>query len=396
MNLLQKIKGFSDNQNGNTALAFAVSVFAIVVGAGVAIDTGIAHKTRTKLQNTADSAVLAAAKSGETDQAKLQKLAEEYVGSNGTLNSNLSTSLTLTPNGRVRVGVRTKHDTYFAGIIGKPDIHIAVESEAPLLASEPVNIALVLDVTGSMKGQKLANLKTAATNLVSSLETSEGDAYKVSIVPFAQYVNVGKSQQNANWLEVPNNGTGWVGCVGSRSAPWHLRARYAGKKIPALTGDICPTELLPLTNDTQALKDKIDDFSAKGWTYIPTGLAWGWRSLDANAPLTTPKTKFSGNTKKVLVLMTDGENTKSKNGNAHDGNSKQDANNVTKKLCQNIDGNGIEIYTIAYEITDTATKNLMRNCATKPDMYFDASNSSQLDDAFDAIGSNLIKLRLTH
>ena len=156
-NILKKV---SKNQDGNVAIMFAVSTVAILVGLGVAIDTGLAQKTKIKLQNTADAAVLAAAKSGETDQAKLQLLAEQYVDANSELASDISTTLTLTPNGRVRVGVTSKYDTQFAGFIGKPEINIAALSEAPLTSSEPVNIALVLDVTGSMSGSKLTSLKS--------------------------------------------------------------------------------------------------------------------------------------------------------------------------------------------------------------------------------------------
>lgn len=454
MYLPKLFKELKRNEKGNVAVMFAASVFVILIGVGVAIDFGLAQKTKKKMQNAADTAVLAAAKSGETDAAVLQSLAQDYVDANGNLQSKLSTKLTLTPNGRVRVGVTAKYDTQFGGVFGWSDIDISVESEAPLASSEPVNISLVLDVTGSMSGAKLSSLKTAATGLISTLENYENDALKVSIVPFSQYVNVGKSRRDATWIDVPDDSstTGaevcrmkrdvtsrtncrtvtktcyndgvpysctrtkcdytygpeyeacytptsvstWRGCVGSRLAPWHERAEFAGKKIPGLMNTNCSTEFLPLTNDMGVVKSKISALTAQGNTYIPAGLSWGWRTLDTNEPLTEAKGPFAKNTKKVLVLMTDGANTKSKNGEKHTGNSTGNANQVTKNLCQNIKSSDIEIYTIAYEITDAPTKNLMRNCATNAGMYFDANNSAQLNAAFNEIGSNLIRLRLTH
>ncbi|NNC37342.1 MAG: VWA domain-containing protein [Acidimicrobiales bacterium] len=436
------------NKDGNVALMFAVSILVILMAVGVAIDTGFAHKTKVKLQNTADSAVLAAAGSGETDQLKLQEMAEQYVGANGDA-SKYATTLSLTPNGRVQVGVTTKYDTKFGGILGRSNINIAVVSEAPLASSEPVNVALVLDVTGSMKGSKLSSLKSAANGLIDMLDGFDNDALKVSVVPFSNYVNIGQSRRNAPWLDVeddsfstgaevcrmvstrincrkvqstcsndgvsyscmktvcdrgpevqrcwtPTNNRVWRGCVGSRNTPWHERAHFGGNKIPGLMNARCNEEILPLTNTLAEVKTKIDSLSARGNTYIPSGLSWGWRTLDTKMPLTEAKGPFAANTEKVLVLMTDGANTKSKNGDWHEGGSVNDANNITRNLCNNIKTSDIQIYTIAYEITDTTTKNLMRNCASKSSMYFDASNAAQLNQAFDSIGKSLIRLRLTH
>ena len=97
-----------------------------------------------------------------------------------------------------------------------------------------------------------------------------------------------------------------------------------------------------------------------------------------------------------MILMTDGANSKSKTGLTHDGASKSSASKITSNLCTNIKNSDIEIYTIAYEITDSATKKLMRKCATDTAYYFNASNSAELDAAFQSIAANLIKLRLTH
>ena len=46
--------------------------------------------------------------------------------------------------------------------------------------------------------------------------------------------------------------------------------------------------------------------------------------------------------------------------------------------------------------TDTATENMMRACATSPQHFYRADNAQQLSRAFDAIGSGIGQLRLTH
>ena len=448
------LETFKTNTDGNMAVTFAVAMLMVFACLGAALDFSIAQSSRIKMQDTADAAVLAAARSGETTQTALLNLAQTVVNSHNPSSEPVTTTLNLTTNGRVRVNVAGQHTTYFMGMFGKPKIDIDVVSEAPLGSSEPVNIALVLDTTGSMTGTKLSSLKTAATNLITLLDGYNNDSLKVSVVPFGQYVNVGMSRRNAVWIDVPDDSatTGgevcqmqrdvtsrtncrlkkqtcyndgspydcsytvcdntygpeyrscytptsasqWFGCVGSRDVPWNERVAYAGRKIPGLMNVRCGTEMRPLTANMNSVKSTINALNANGNTYIPSGLAWGWRTLDTDEPLTQANGPYADNTKKVMIVMTDGANTKSKSGNWHNGNSVANANRTTSDICTNVKDSKIEVYTIAYDITDAATKSLMRNCATNTGMYFDASNAAELNAAFEEIGRNLIRVRLTH
>jgi len=445
---------YKNNTDGSFAVTFAVALLMVLIAVGAAVDISGAHSSRLKIQSTADSAVLAAAQSGETAQSALLGVAREVVDTNNPTNGALTTAVNLTPGGRVRVNVSGQYNTYFMGMFGRPTVDVAVVSEAPLGASEPVNIALVLDTTGSMSGAKLASLKTAANGLVDVLEGYDNDSLKVSVVPFSQYVNVGMSRRDAPWLSVPddsstmgaevcrmrrdvisrtncrnvtstryNDGVAythtrrvcdleygpayqscriptqnrrWYGCVGSRNVPWNERVAYSGHKIPGLMNTRCGTELRPLTTDMNAVKSTINALRARGDTYIPAGISWGWRALDTNEPLTEASGPYVDSTQKVMIIMTDGANTRSKDGIRHTGRNFAAANQTTSRMCTNVKAGDIEVYTIAYDITDTATKNLMRNCATNSAMHFDAANAAQLNAAFEEIGRNLIKVRLTH
>ncbi len=445
---------YASDDGGNVAVIFAVSTLMLLCGIGVAIDFTNAYKNKTKLQNATDAAVLAAAKTGDNDQAKLLKVAKDVVASHNNFANPVDTRLTISSEGRVRVYSETVYNTYLMKMFGRNTMNIGVVAEAPLTSSEPVNIALVLDTTGSMQGAKLASLKTAANNLVTQLESYKNKALKISVVPFAQHVNVGMQNRNAVWIDVPNDSTStgkqkcgykqkvigykncktitstcykdgvpyacswkscdkiygpkewkcstptiakkWHGCVGSRQTPWHERVAYNGRKIPGLMNVKCGAPLRPLTNNMAQVKATINSMQAKGYTYIPSGLLWGWRTLDGNMPLTQATGSYANNTQKVMILMSDGANTRSKNGAAHTGWNTGQANNSMSNLCNKIKNDNIEVYTIAYEINDAATKNRMRNCASSPSMYFDASNATELDKAFKQIGANLAKLRLTH
>lgn len=440
---------FKKDTKGNMGMMFAVSVFAIIAGVACAVDGANAYFSKQRLQDTTDVIALMAARGGLETQADLTQAAQDYFdlhypgqsGSRIVVNS-------ITRNGdAVTVNASNNLDTYFTGIFGFSDMDVSAESTA-VYSNRNLDIALVLDTTFSMsEGGKIASLKTAANNLVDTFDDFENDNLRVSVVPFAQYVNVGTSRRNANWLDVPadqvityqkrdvvsrsncrnvprtgtNDGvprTGtrrvcdvvysdpydaqwtatWRGCVGSRLAPWHERAEYASNKIPGILNSQgkCGTEILPLTDKLNKVKQTINALTADGNTYIPAGLSWGWRALHNEQPLTQSASMPVASTDKVLVLMTDGENFRSKNGILHTTNdSGADADMVTARLCENIKRDDIQVFTIAYDVTDTPTKNMLRSCATASANFFDASNASQLNAAFQAIGESLNELRIT-
>ena len=69
--------------------------------------------------------------------------------------------------------------------------------------------------------------------------------------------------------------------------------------------------------------------------------------------------------------------------------SKDIADDKTKRVCDFVKSQNVEIYTIAFEITDTDTKDLIMECASSPDHYYDAANAQQLLNAFKAIAGAL-------
>jgi len=387
------VKNYLKDTAGNMAMTFAISAMFILAGVGAAIDFSTVSSKRVSYQNLADIAVLAAAKSGETDQDDLQDIAQDVVDANNFSGEALTVSVVLTASGQVQVNVSGAQDTMLMGMFGNSQIDVNVMAASPLTTSAPLHIALVLDVTGSMSGSKLSTLKTASTDLVDTLRGFDNGALKMSVVPFAQYVNIGLSHSAEPWLDLPFN---WQGCVGSRLTPGHEQVAFSGVQMPGLDSITCSSEIRPLTSNLNNVKSTISGLNAGGWTYIPAGLIWGWRTLDINAPLTQANIAFASNTENVLILMTDGANTRSKSALTHDGVDTADANTVTANLCTNVKADNIKIYSIAYDVTDPTTIALMSNCATQPTMFYDASNSAALKQAFEDIGASLLELRLSH
>ena len=90
---------------------------------------------------------------------------------------------------------------------------------------------------------------------------------------------------------------------------------------------------------------------------------------------------------KVIILLTDGDNTQNRWST-----SQNTIDARTKLACENVKAANIKIYTIRV-INGNST--LLRDCATKTDMYYDVQNASQLSAVFSTIAQNLANLRLS-
>jgi hypothetical protein len=74
------------------------------------------------------------------------------------------------------------------------------------------------------------------------------------------------------------------------------------------------TAILPLTDVSTAagvtkVKAAIDGMIALGATNVPEGMAWGWRVLSSAAPFTGGRPESEKGNDKVVIVLTDGENT---------------------------------------------------------------------------------------
>ena len=64
----------------------------------------------------------------------------------------------------------------------------------------------------------------------------------------------------------------------------------------------------------------------------------------------------------------------------------------TSKACDNIKAANIKLYTVRV-IDGNAT--LLKNCATKPSMYYDVGQAIELNSVFSSIAQNLANLRIS-
>ena len=228
---------------------------------------------------------------------------------------------------------------------------------------------------------------------------------------------LGEPEEQCEWVEETTNNKDykWCGVVGSRPHDLNVKDEDYATGVPGhmhtsnWCGAISP--VTRLTSNRGSIISGLNAMKSERNTYIPSGLAWGWRSISSTAPFADGVPYSDGSVKKVIVLMTDGANTKSlkkwdsvatshhQNPNdvwMHHGGTSSTANTMTQELCTNIKTKNIMVFTIAFDVEEgSEIETLMKDCAGNGGKYFDADDGEALGEAFKEIGLSLLNLRLS-
>lgn len=401
-----QFREFLVDRRGNIAMMFGLLLFVMLGGAGIAIDLQRSDLLRTEVAEATDAALLAASryKNGHpnADMDELAAVARRVFDNGVKHGKDLDIeSFVLSFDDAAdtfALDVACTADTLIMGLLGQEYLNVGTRSEAKLGKTPLLEVAMALDTTGSMNQKgKISTMRNAARDLVKTLFEAEGADVKIGVVPFAQYVNIGKANATKWWLDNP--GVAWMGCVGSRNYPFNtMDSAFDAVKVPGLLGAPCPNELMALSTDEDALDTMISKLNPNGWTYIPAGLTWAWGLLTPTDPFAEGvsfETLKEERGTKALILMTDGENTRAPDYPTHNNTDQMLANDLTKEICANIKDDEIVVYTIAFDVTDTEIKDILEACATTPSHYFDAASADDLIDAFASIASSLRNISLS-
>ena len=209
----------------------------------------------------------------------------------------------------------------------------------------------------------------------------------------------------------------WVRLTGS---PANRGSYRIDESIDRSPNHGCPQQpITTLTNDKSDLGAAIDELlNPRGNTHTNVGAVWGWRLLspdwrgdwggamdDNNLPLEYDEPL----SQKVMILMTDGDNTMPTSFATAYGFINEDhlvsnddpddaADVLDDKLlevCTAMKEQGIIIYTIGLGDELDATLPLLKSCASVGDYFFDARTTEELFAAFNTIGDALSKLRVS-
>ena len=412
---------FITDKKGGVLPLFALSVIPLFGFIGTAVDFTRANAVRTSMQAALDATALMLSKEAAgLDPAQLQPRAQQYFNSlfvrpeakNVIVNAPIFTT---EGGSKLTISASAQVNADFMSVLGYSTLGVGASAMVNW-GNTKLRVALALDNTGSMSSDgKMAALKTATHNLLNTLKNAalkDGDVH-VSIVPFNRDVNVGAGHVNANWLDwtnwdsrnggnqtvngqttwVPNDHSTWNGCVRDRDQNNDVKnvAPAAGVTTTMFQPEqysACPTALAKLSYDWTALHGKVDAMTPAGNTNITIGLSWAWQSLTEGAPLSPPPIDPNDTipTKKIIILLTDGENTQNRWTT-----STTSINSRTQKACDNIKAEGITLYTV---LVMEGNASLLQGCASDAKKYFFLNSANQIVTTFDQIGTQLSKLRL--
>jgi len=451
------LRNFFADSRGTVAIMLGLSALPLFLAAGVAIDTARVTREQAAFAAAVDSAALAIAASDRGDltgltesqkQARLEELeayAATYIGENYTPQFNddtvIDTDLEITDT-EVLLGATHDYPMTIMKLAGIQELSLNAFSEVTK-SGNSIEVALVLDNTGSMAGTKITDLKAAANKFIDTVVSDDQIPFysKVAIVPYSMGVNVdtyataARGSINSGTSTTPGSAkfrfTNREGnqrtydistCVSERTGSnaytdAAVGTSPVGRVYPPPDKPCLSSKLQPLTSDKPALHASINAMEGVGSTAGQVGIAWGWYTLSPNIGLwsgsSAPAAYNAERLKKIMILMTDGEyNTNYCKGvrsntsiigaggaaSTHINCPAPNGNFYTQAetMCAALKAQGIIVYTVEFELLNTtAAQNLVKNCASGGSFQYPASDSSKLEAAFEGIAKSLLALRLS-
>lgn len=449
--LQSRLSTFARDVRGNIAVPFALSLTALCGAVGGGVDFSRSSSIGMELQAALDSGVLAAASltQGRTPEDVVRPLFEAAIGDHPGVMQTLALEVTSESSlnaRRVSARATVQSPTTLLGVLGINEITVMRQTEAVERARN-IEISLVLDISSSMRGPKIDNLRQAALDFVDTvLDADVSGTTSISVIPyggtvrlpdpFFSFVTQGEtySPPGFDWqLPVPRSAEDWNGCLEMNRTQVDRIALTPGGHgvLPDFTvwntgNTWCPdedgTEAVFLTNDRSrlhALLSRFDNPVLSDGTGTDIATSWGVRALDpawrgrmgGEAEFSArPASYDDEGTMKVMVVMTDGGITQQyrpergwdpETGPSHVGTrgadelySTNEARRNFDNLCSYARDNGVVVYSIAFQVGGGRNRNDMEACATTPAQFYDVQDLN-IASAFSSIAADLNQLRLS-
>ncbi|WP_246299028.1 TadE/TadG family type IV pilus assembly protein [Desulfolutivibrio sulfodismutans] len=413
------------SRRGAITPLLAIALPAIIGAAGLAVDGGRMYLADRALQNAVDAAALAGSMALPEDPDMDQGIAAAAAQEMLSANYPEATMVSAGPGSEVRsacVVGQANVDYLLMGVLGLSSGQVTAKACAGF---NNLEIVLVLDTTGSMKGTPIANVKSAATDLVELiLPSNTTPSTKIGMVPFRGMVRlragvdgVAAGCRNANGTF--NNG---------KLLDVYKAAKYRYPTGSSLNvdSDTCSniSYVEALTTDRASILSRISALSADGagsGTIISEGIKWGSHVLTPASPFTEGSSDEKY--RKIMIVLTDGDTEDGRCGGTY-GISYTPNNYWTNSYfgmglsttypapanfpdCKDGGGLntamaneaaaakalGIEIFSIRFGVSDATDVSLMKQIASSKegtlDHYFDAPSATDILKVFKLIGRQL-------
>ncbi len=463
----QRLSTFCEDTAGDIAMMFGLMSLAMFFMIGAAVDLGRWLNAKQTTQVAIDAAVLAGGRSLQTsnDWNAAIAVAEQYYRENTRNRIKLESDeiqfvvvddgLGFTSTGSAYISTPFMQ---LAGVDRLPvfSLSAAEHSKAQLAvggnAKKSVEISVMLDVSGSMAGQKALDMKNAAKDLVDIVVWDDQSQYtsKVAVVPFSTQVRLPNylltaardpamsanvygpthsCRVSGKWRNNCRKGFRRRDCVVERKGNDRYTdagpgsGRYVmplfGRNSSITTGYSgnvncavgASSAVMPLSNNKTALKNMIDGLAITGMTAGHLGTAWAWYMISPEwasvlPEASRPQPYDTADLQKIAILMTDGEynqqftihgvSTGESQRPTPNGAANASSNVQARALCDGMKAKGITVYTVGFALGGNSTAiNTMNYCATTPGHAYLAENGEGLRQAFRDIALKISTLYIS-
>ncbi len=416
---------FMREKSGSVAMMTGLMFPVLVIMAGGATDFGRAYALQGKAQRTLDAAVLSMARSSLTDteiEDQGADLLEGWFATRDMANALEDVELISRKEGgdpgdpsEITATATLNIKTFFLGVFGKNEIEIGLRSATLKPNPLPYEIALVLDVSGSMQldlngAPRIDRLKEAAYALFDNLEeqTADREAPTISVIPYSTSVNIsglgtgileassigGAAITGGNvWAAERFRGNNGINYDLSDEAP-------SSSAIPYVTsseiGDASPTvRLQALSDNPSTYRNAVQGLQANGSTAAHIGMIWGVYALSpAWSSVWDTDPRPYDEAQKIIVVLTDGAFNTTHNIGAGSTNDGAESNNYFQSACSLAKQNDVTIYAVALNLDPASEQRLTACAAGSGGQMFSADSADSLTEAFEDIAREIGGLRL--
>lgn len=402
------------------SLVLALLILPMCLIIGFSVDISKYQSSSLQVQSSLDSSVLAAARSLQLDgsdesvKAEAASFFQASLGANKSLAECGDVAIDIYRDEQKVFGsVKCQMPTIIANLTGVDELSFNRESES-FFGIGKLDIAFVFDTSGSMGSEnRIQDLKVAAVDAVTTILASDNSGngnVRIAISTYATSLNVGETYFQAVTDAEPNRKEckkwkkggkcsryGYVTktCVTGREGTQKYTdvAPGNGSWIAYETTDCNSATITPLTTNKDMLVTQINSLPASGYTAGHLGIAWAWYLISPNWssiwPVESAPIEYDLTVgRKIVVMMTDGAfNTDYMSGG--------DSFAHAQQFCDAMKAEDVLIYTVSFK-APVEGQAVLNYCATSSEYAFTAESGAELKAAYEAIASDISKLRLTH
>jgi Flp pilus assembly protein TadG len=186
---------FAADRSGAVSIMVAGGIIAFVGFLGLATDAARGYMVKEKLSEALDAAALAGGRvinsPNRDDDIRMFFNANFPSGYLGATHDD--PIIEMGADGRtITVTASANLPTTLMRVLGLNTMNVSATTEVTI-DSKNLEVALVLDVTGSMAGQRIIDLKSAANELIDIVVQDEQTPFysKIAIIPYSSGVNAG-------------------------------------------------------------------------------------------------------------------------------------------------------------------------------------------------------------